>query len=178
MTLSGWEVKKIHKISDYNGYRVTGSISTKKVDDSSLTLNKKDWISLNSSLSSWYHAIDSVEKVVQNIKNTNQFVIWGGGAHTEYLYQTTSFFHIYNKSNFIIIDSDPIKQGKTWRGLSVYDPSILNEIDWTNTSLIISIWLLSGIIITFLGMVGLYIGKIFDQVKGRPNYIINNKLNF
>ena len=46
------------------------------------------------------------------------------------------------------------------------------------TSLIISIWLLSGVIITFLGMVGLYIGKIFDQVKGRPNYIINNKLNF
>ena len=138
MTLAGWEVKKIHKTDDYNGYRVIGSISTKKVDHSSLTLNKKDWISLNSSLSSWYSAIDSVEKVVQNIKNTDKFVIWGGGAHTEYLYQTTSFFHIYNKSDFIIIDSDPIKHGKTWRGLNVYDPSILNKIDWTNTSLIIS----------------------------------------
>lgn len=44
-------------------------------------------------------------------------------------------------------------------------------------SLIISIWLLSGIIITLLGMVGLYVGKIFEQVKGRPNYIICEKIN-
>jgi polyisoprenyl-phosphate glycosyltransferase len=40
-------------------------------------------------------------------------------------------------------------------------------------SLIISIWLLSGIIITLIGMTGLYIGKIFDQVKQRPVYIID-----
>ena len=40
------------------------------------------------------------------------------------------------------------------------------------TSLIISIWFLSGIIIIVLGVVGLYIGKTFDKVKGRPTYII------
>jgi polyisoprenyl-phosphate glycosyltransferase len=43
------------------------------------------------------------------------------------------------------------------------------------TSLIISIWFLAGIIITLLGIVGLYIGKTFDKVKGRPTYIIKNK---
>ena len=26
-------------------------------------------------------------------------------------------------------------------------------------------------------ILGLYIGKIFDQVKGRPNYIVRDKLN-
>lgn len=41
------------------------------------------------------------------------------------------------------------------------------------TSLIISVWFLAGVIITLLGMVGIYIGKIFDQVKQRPIYIIN-----
>lgn len=45
-------------------------------------------------------------------------------------------------------------------------------------SLITSIWLLSGLIITIIGLVGLYIGKIFDQVKGRPKFIISEKLNF
>ncbi|OHX64945.1 glycosyltransferase family 2 protein [Flammeovirga pacifica] len=44
-------------------------------------------------------------------------------------------------------------------------------------SLIISIWLLSGITITVLGMVGLYIGKIFDQVKDRPIVIVDEKIN-
>ena len=40
------------------------------------------------------------------------------------------------------------------------------------TSVILSIWLLSGIIIFVLGVVGLYIGKIFENVKDRPTYII------
>ncbi|WP_019038870.1 glycosyltransferase family 2 protein [Psychroflexus tropicus] len=42
------------------------------------------------------------------------------------------------------------------------------------TSLIISIWLLSGVIISTLGIIGLYVGKIFEGVKGRPVYIISN----
>ena len=45
------------------------------------------------------------------------------------------------------------------------------------TSLIISIWLLSGIVISTLGMLGLYIGKIFEQTKNRPNFIIDKKVN-
>ncbi len=45
------------------------------------------------------------------------------------------------------------------------------------TSLIISVWMLSGIIIATLGVVGLYIGKIFEGVKNRPIYLIEKKLN-
>jgi dolichol-phosphate mannosyltransferase len=45
------------------------------------------------------------------------------------------------------------------------------------SSLIISIWFLSGMIITLLGMLGLYIGKIFDQVKNRPTYLIRELIN-
>jgi polyisoprenyl-phosphate glycosyltransferase len=45
------------------------------------------------------------------------------------------------------------------------------------TSLIISVWFFSGIIILILGIVGLYIGKTYEKVKGRPQYIIRNSLN-
>ena len=45
------------------------------------------------------------------------------------------------------------------------------------SSLIISIWFLSGIIITLIGMVGLYVGRIFDQVKNRPTYIVSETIN-
>ena len=41
------------------------------------------------------------------------------------------------------------------------------------SSLIVSIWLLSGIIITIIGVVGIYIGKIFDQAKNRKSFIID-----
>lgn len=43
------------------------------------------------------------------------------------------------------------------------------------TSLIVSIWFLSGLIITLLGIVGLYIGKTFEKVKGRPEYLVMDK---
>lgn len=40
------------------------------------------------------------------------------------------------------------------------------------TSLIASIWLFSGMVIFFLGVQGIYIAKIFSEVKRRPNTII------
>lgn len=45
------------------------------------------------------------------------------------------------------------------------------------SSIIISIWLLSGIIITVIGIVGIYIGKVFEQTKNRPVFIIDNIIN-
>ena len=45
------------------------------------------------------------------------------------------------------------------------------------SSLIISIWFLSGINIMILGIVGIYVGKTFEKVKDRPIYIVKEKLN-
>ena len=45
------------------------------------------------------------------------------------------------------------------------------------TSLLISIWFLSGLTFIVLGVLGLYIGKIFEGVKNRPIYIINKMVN-
>lgn len=45
------------------------------------------------------------------------------------------------------------------------------------TTMVISMWLLGGIIIMLIGMTGIYIGKIFDKTKDRPLYIIRDKIN-
>lgn len=45
------------------------------------------------------------------------------------------------------------------------------------SSTFISIWLLGGLNIFILGVVGLYIDRIFNQVKGRPLFIVAEKLN-
>lgn len=44
-------------------------------------------------------------------------------------------------------------------------------------SLIVSIWFLGGLIIFTLGVVGLYLGKTFAEVKRRPIYVIEEKEN-
>jgi polyisoprenyl-phosphate glycosyltransferase len=44
-------------------------------------------------------------------------------------------------------------------------------------SIIISVWLLGGIIILILGIIGLYIGKTFERAKERPMFIIDKTIN-
>ena len=41
-----------------------------------------------------------------------------------------------------------------------------------------SIWFVGGLLLLMMGVLGLYIGKIFDQVKGRPLFVIMDKVNF
>lgn len=43
------------------------------------------------------------------------------------------------------------------------------------SSLMVSIYFLGGIMISLLGIIGLYLGKTFDETKRRPLYIVNHK---
>jgi dolichol-phosphate mannosyltransferase len=45
------------------------------------------------------------------------------------------------------------------------------------TSLVVLLVLLSGVIIISLGVVGLYVGRIFDQVKGRPLFVVDEQID-
>jgi len=42
------------------------------------------------------------------------------------------------------------------------------------SSLIVSLYFLGGIIISILGILGIYLGKTFDQTKRRPLYLVRN----
>lgn len=44
-------------------------------------------------------------------------------------------------------------------------------------SLIISLWIIGGLIMISLGVIGLYIGKIYKEAKGRPLYNIDTLLD-
>ncbi|MCI1188913.1 glycosyltransferase family 2 protein [Hymenobacter sp. DH14] len=58
----------------------------------------------------------------------------------------------------------PITLVRYWLGL-ILQPGY--------ASLIISIWFFSGLLLAALGLVGLYVGKTFEQVKNRPLYLID-----
>ena len=46
------------------------------------------------------------------------------------------------------------------------------------TTTLFSIWFVGGLLLFVMGILGLYIGKIFDQVKGRQLFIVKDKVNF
>lgn len=42
------------------------------------------------------------------------------------------------------------------------------------SSLIVSLYFMGGVIVSILGILGVYLGKAFDETKRRPLYIVNN----
>jgi glycosyltransferase involved in cell wall biosynthesis len=47
---------------------------------------------------------------------------------------------------------------------------------WTTLAILIPFF--SGLQLLFMGILGEYVGAIFDEVKGRPHYIVQKKINF
>ena len=56
----------------------------------------------------------------------------------------------------------------------VIDPNI--EVGWT--SIVASIYFVGGLLLCAIGVVGIYIGNIFEEVKQRPLYIVRETINF
>ena len=51
----------------------------------------------------------------------------------------------------------------------------LSVVGWSST--ICSIWLIGGLQLFCLGIIGEYVGKIYSEVKGRPRFIVEDFLN-
>ena len=45
------------------------------------------------------------------------------------------------------------------------------------TSMIISIWAVGGMVMMQLGVVGVYLGRVFNQTKNRPSYVVDEVVN-
>lgn len=45
------------------------------------------------------------------------------------------------------------------------------------STIVFSIWFVGGMIMMQMGILGIYIGKVFDQVKGRPLYVVMDEVN-
>lgn len=45
------------------------------------------------------------------------------------------------------------------------------------TTTVFSIWFVGGLLLLIVGIMGLYLGKVFDQVKGRQLFIVRDSIN-
>lgn len=59
---------------------------------------------------------------------------------------------------------------------ALYEHYVNNTVPgWT--SILVSIWFIGGTILVAMGIIGSYIGKIYYEVKRRPRYFIEERLN-
>lgn len=120
---SGWKIIKTVQMDGYNGYRV---IAKKGQPNLAVMPCPADKEALQSLMSQEAAAIDALEERICSILCSNKagdkLVIWGAGMHTETLYHKTSLFDSSRKLDYALIDIDPAKQGRSWRGISCYAP--------------------------------------------------------
>jgi 2-polyprenyl-3-methyl-5-hydroxy-6-metoxy-1,4-benzoquinol methylase len=135
LAMAGWKIIESVEHAEYNGCRVIASpaepIQMAKQDPRAVSL-------LREYLASWNLAAKAVEDQLSELMCADKCVIWGGGAHTEFLYQTTSFFHNGKSREYAIVDGDPIKKGKSWRGIEIHSPDTLRELTWSEQYLLVS----------------------------------------
>jgi SAM-dependent methyltransferase len=135
LQLGGWRLLDRVEMPDYNGCRVLAMPSSEPITPS---WDADDVGALHDYMASWYRALASVEKRLATFRDERQCVIWGAGAHTEFLDQTTSFFSANPARVYALVDSDPLKQGRSWRGIGISSPDTLKKIDWSATRLVVS----------------------------------------
>ena len=129
---AGWEVKEVEEKPDYNGFvvfAVPGPVIAPVRDDLAPTL-------VYSYLSYWYDSLKKIETRLQRLNGARRCALWGAGIHTEFLYQLTSSFR--TNSQYTLVDMDPLKRGKTWRGLPIQDPKLLATENWSDSDAFIA----------------------------------------
>jgi len=131
MHRAGWEVLSAQRMEEYNGFRVVAQLATHKRPRP----EPGDLLLYTRYLSRWYEAVAQLEARLQRA-TAPRCILRGGGLQTEYLFHLTSLFT--GNRGFLIVDSDPLKQGKSWRGIQTVAPDRLNAADWRDTQIVLS----------------------------------------
>ncbi|MFB4163953.1 glycosyltransferase family 2 protein [Alteribacillus sp. JSM 102045] len=163
------------------------------------TENKTDPTIANFSISS-YKVIKNFQQLREQNRNFPLFIQWMGFAtaavnveHKERAYGSSS----YNLSKLINLAIEGIvaQSNKPLRlsikfgfllsfGAVLYGLFLMYQYffmfqpvpGWT--SMMVSIYFIGGLIFANLGVLGLYIGKVFNEVKNRPLYIVQESIGF
>lgn len=135
LAAAGWRIVERSEQPDYNGCRV---LCAPCEPAPVVTGNAGDVEMLHRLLAHWHGAIADVAARLTPPALGERVAVWGAGMHTEVLYHRTPLFMARPGQEFVLVDSDPLKQGRSWRGLPIQPPARLAELDWTRTQLLIS----------------------------------------
>ena len=133
---AGWNILRVDEQSSYNGSRVLAQPNA-SISKCQVTI-EDDISSLYSYFQHWYKVLQNVEEKLALLPISDEYIIWGAGLHTEFLFNKTSFFRKKKDAKFLFFDSDPKKIGKTYRGVPIVSPFCEKRKISVNTPIVIS----------------------------------------
>jgi hypothetical protein len=135
LTRTGWQPLDAFDARDYNGRRI---VAAPAAAADAVSGDPSDVTKLYAYLASWYEALAAVNRRCARLDGIDRCVVWGGGFHTELLYHLTVLFRQHPAREYRVVDADPLKQGKSWRGIPIGAPQSVREVDWRGTALLVS----------------------------------------
>jgi len=171
-----WAAKFYFKVlsklteKDIDGNYGTLSILSRKVIDSFLQFNERErhylfilrWLGFNAGIFEYEHQKREVGKSSYSLKQLLQHAVNG------LLFQATALLKWIVALGLIFAFC-----GVSLAMFFIYQYFHVGSVaGWTSVAVLILIC--TGVILSSLGVIGLYIGKIFDQSKSRPLYVVDS----
>jgi glycosyltransferase involved in cell wall biosynthesis len=151
----------------------TMSMITRKVADAFLTLGDRDreylllldWLGFSSATVEFQHADRHAGASAYTVRRLLRVAFDG------MFFRTTLLLRLIVAAGFMVALA-----GTALGAFYIYDKFVSDSSPPGYTSLAVLILLLSAAILTSLGVVGLYVGRIFEQVKNRPMFVVAEEI--
>ncbi len=135
MARGGWRIAEWLHQPDYNGDRV---LCEPTEPETVVAGDPQDTSRVREVLIRWHEAAVAVARASAPLAEADRCLIWGGGAHVEHLYAATPFFQSRRGREYVIVDSDETKQGRTWRGIDIHSSEALADPSAARVPLLVS----------------------------------------
>lgn len=134
LAAAGWRSIEWREQCGYNGCRVLAAPS----DVGPAVLRPEDVAALDHHLAARHAALAGLHRSLAPLLDVPRLAIWGAGLHVEMLYQLTALFPARADRAYLLVDGDPAKQGRSWRGIDIHPPAVLARPECAAVPIVIS----------------------------------------
>lgn len=139
LAATGWAVQSTEDAEGYNGFRVYATPGEKRDKQASASLASNDLAAIYNERRHHYQSLEVMDRVIREMPVFDNIIVWGAGMHLEYLFQRSRIFQQLDGQNLYLVDSDPLKQGRTWRSLAIAAPQdVIPKFDVSSLGIVIS----------------------------------------
>lgn len=107
-------------------------------------------------------------------ESTRKRSAWGSGALFRYAIDSITSFTAFPLQIVTLLGGLTFLMSVVIGAMALYDKITGTAIDGF-TTVILLILLIGSVLMFSVGLIGIYIGRIYDEVKRRPNYLVNQR---
>jgi len=107
-------------------------------------------------------------------ESTRQRSVWGSGALFRYAVDSITSFTAFPLQIVTLLGGLTLLVSLVIGSVALFDKLTGNAVDGF-TTVILLILIIGSVLMFSVGLIGIYVGRIYDEVKRRPAYLIDRE---